>query len=240
MVGGAPTTNSARQVSAGEPVTLVGPPPRFVSRGGEKLEGALARFSIAVEGKRVLDVGASTGGFTDCALQHGAGSVVALDVGHGQLHERIRADQRVDVRERFNVRHATPDDFDNTAFDLIVVDVSFISLRTIASVLVGPIAGIDADLVTLIKPQFEAGKQEVSRGRGVVKDPEVWREVLSDVIATMEGLGAATMGVMTSPLLGAEGNVEFLAWFRVHQSAEQVEAARAALDIESVITEVSA
>lgn len=218
LVGGAIASNSARQVSPAEPVVLVGPPPRFVSRGGEKLAGALEHFDIDVTGKRALDVGASTGGFTDCLLQAGAASVCALDVGHSQMHEKMRADVRVDVRERTNIRHVTKADFDDTAFEIITVDVSFISLRTIATVLAGDLASPDALLITLIKPQFEAGKTEVSKGRGILKDPEIWRRVLVDVIGTFNDLGATRMGVMKSPLLGAEGNTEFLAAFRLHQT----------------------
>jgi len=160
----------------------------------------------------VLDVGASTGGFTDCLLQRGAATVLALDVGHGQLHESLRSHDRVEVRERVNVRHVTPDDLGGT-FDIITVDVSFISLKTVAPVILSLLSNAQSTVVTLIKPQFEAGRAEVSRGRGIVSDPETWRTVIRDVLDTMSELGAATIGVMRSPILGAQGNVEFLAAF---------------------------
>ena len=235
-VGGAPTVNAARMVDAGEPIQLVGPPARYVGRGGEKLEAALGRFDIDVTGKRALDVGASTGGFTDCLLQHGAMSVVALDVGTAQLHERLRADDRVDVREKTNIRHVTIDDFDSQPFRIVTVDVSFISLRTIAGKIVDELVGPDADVVTLVKPQFEAGRAEVSKGKGVVSDPEVWRRVLDEVVSAMSDLGAATMDIMVSPLLGAEGNVEFLAHWRAHNDAGVAES----VDLGTVIAEAQA
>jgi 23S rRNA (cytidine1920-2'-O)/16S rRNA (cytidine1409-2'-O)-methyltransferase len=195
-------------VAPHEPVLLTGDGPRFVGRGGEKLDGALDRFAVPVEGRRALDAGASTGGFTDCLLQRGAAEVVAVDVGYGQLHERLREDQRVVVRERTNVRDLAPGDL-GAPFPLVVADLSFISLRAVAPALVG-LAAPGADLVWLVKPQFEAGREEAARGRGVVRDPQVWRRVLGEVGAALGGLGAAIMGVMASPLRGADGNVEFL------------------------------
>ena len=187
---------------------MAGEPPRFVSRAGEKLAGALDRFDVSVAGVRALDAGASTGGFTDCLLQWGAARVVAVDVGYGQLHERIRADPRVEVHERLNVRDLAPGDL-GEPFDLVVADLSFISLRTVLPSLIS-VAAPGADLVTLVKPQFEAGKTEASRGRGVIRDPEVWQRVLDDVACAARDLGAAIMGAMVSPITGTEGNVEFL------------------------------
>jgi 23S rRNA (cytidine1920-2'-O)/16S rRNA (cytidine1409-2'-O)-methyltransferase len=207
-VGGAPATKASRQVSADESLAVSGPAPRFVSRGGEKLAAALARFAVDLEGARVLDAGASTGGFTDCALQAGAAVVVAVDVGRGQLHNRLVTDPRVEVHERTNVRHLAPGDL-GAPFDAVVADLSFISLRTVAPALVS-LARPDADLVWLIKPQFEAGRAEVSRGSGVISDPAVWRSVLLDVGAAIGGCGATIMELMQSPLRGADGNVEFL------------------------------
>jgi 23S rRNA (cytidine1920-2'-O)/16S rRNA (cytidine1409-2'-O)-methyltransferase len=185
-----------------------GPPPRFVSRGGEKLDAALDRFSVEVRGRRAFDLGSSTGGFTDCLLQRGAASVVAIDVGYGQLHERLRTDPRVEVHERTNVRAVEPGQMGDPA-DLLVADLSFISLRT---VLVPALAlgRPGADLVALVKPQFEAGRQEAARGRGVISDPAIWARVLQEVAAALEAQGAAIMGAMASPLTGADGNVEFL------------------------------
>jgi len=182
--------------------------PRFVSRGGDKLAAALDRFAVPVDGVRALDAGASTGGFTDCLLQHGADRVVAVDVGHWQLHERLRADPRVESVERTNVRDLAPGDV-GPPFDLVVADLSFISLRTVLAPLLG-LARRGAHLVLLVKPQFEAGRDEASRGRGVIRDPEVWRRVLDEVLIALRATGAAIMGTMVSPLTGADGNVEFL------------------------------
>lgn len=207
-VGGAPTTKPARLVAAGEAIEIAAPPSRYVGRGGFKLEAALSEFSVDVGGTRAFDAGASTGGFTDCLLQHGAASVVALDVGHGQLHERLRADDRVHVMERWNVRSVTPDDIGGPV-DIVVADLSFISLRTVASALLG-VCRPGASLVMLVKPQFEAGRHEVSRGRGVITDPLVWRAAIDGVRTAFGALGATTMGEMTSPIRGAEGNTEFL------------------------------
>jgi 23S rRNA (cytidine1920-2'-O)/16S rRNA (cytidine1409-2'-O)-methyltransferase len=195
-------------VAADEAVAVAAPPARFVGRGGEKLDAALRRFGTELAGRRVLDAGASTGGFTDCALQAGAASVVAVDVGRGQLHRRLVEDDRVEVHERTNVRHCRPGDLGAPA-DVVVADLSFISLRTVAEALFG-LAAPGAELIWLVKPQFEAGRAEVSRTGGVITDPEVWRRVLLDVGAAIQGLGATIMELMPSPIRGADGNVEFL------------------------------
>jgi 23S rRNA (cytidine1920-2'-O)/16S rRNA (cytidine1409-2'-O)-methyltransferase len=207
-VGGAPALKAARLVAPHEPVEVAGDPPPYVSRAGEKLAGALTRFGIDPAGLRALDAGASTGGFTDCLLQRGAAPVVAVDVGHGQLHERLRSDPRVEVRERVNLRDLTAGDLGDP-FDLVVADLSFISLRTVAANLVD-LAGPGADLVLLVKPQFEAGREEASRGRGVIREPAVWHRALQGVSDALQGHRAAIMDVMVSPITGAEGNVEFL------------------------------
>jgi 23S rRNA (cytidine1920-2'-O)/16S rRNA (cytidine1409-2'-O)-methyltransferase len=208
LVGGAPASKPDRMVDAGEPVVVVGPPPRYVSRGGLKLEAALDRFGIDPHGSRAIDVGSSTGGFTDCLLQRGAVAVVALDVGRNQLHERLRADARVDVREQTNVRHVSPGDVGGPA-PLVVADLSFISLRTVLEPLLELVAS-GGRLVALVKPQFEAGRAEASKGRGVITDPLVWRRVLGDLRDDLVSHGAAMMGIMVSPITGADGNVEFL------------------------------
>ena len=195
-----------------EPVELRHEPPRFVSRGGDKLAAALDRFAVPVAGARALDAGASTGGFTDCLLQHGARSVVAVDVGYGQLHERLRADARVESHERTNIRDLAPGDL-GAPFDVVVADLSFISLRTVLPALLGQSAP-GAHLVLLVKPQFEAGRSEASRGRGVIRDPEVHRRVLDEVMNALRAAGAAIMGTMRSPLLGADGNVELFVYAR--------------------------
>jgi 23S rRNA (cytidine1920-2'-O)/16S rRNA (cytidine1409-2'-O)-methyltransferase len=208
IVGGATALKPSRLVAPGEPVHIEGPAPRFVSRGGDKLAAALDRFGIDPAGRRALDAGASTGGFTDCLLQRGAVEVVAVDVGYGQLHGRLRDDRRVVIRERTNVRHLEPADVGGPV-DLVVADLSFISLRTVTDALLG-MARPGADLVMLVKPQFEAGREEATRGRGVIRDPAVWRRVLSEVHAAFETRGATIIDGMVSPLRGADGNVEFL------------------------------
>jgi 23S rRNA (cytidine1920-2'-O)/16S rRNA (cytidine1409-2'-O)-methyltransferase len=212
LVGGAPASKPAHLVDPAEAVEVVGPGPRFVGRGGEKLDAALARFAVPVAGRRALDAGASTGGFTDCLLQRGAAEVVAVDVGYGQLHERLRTDPRVDVRERTNVRHLDRDAIGGPV-DLLVADLSFISLRTVLPALV-PLVEPSGDLVLLVKPQFEAGRREAARGSGVIRDPEVWRRVVEEVATAAAKQGADRMGEMESPLPGADGNVEFLLHLR--------------------------
>ncbi|MEA2844003.1 MAG: rRNA (cytidine1920-2-O)/16S rRNA (cytidine1409-2-O)-methyltransferase, partial [Actinomycetota bacterium] len=209
-VSGVPADKPARLVAPTDPLELVGPPPRFVGRGGEKLDAALERFDVVVAGRRALDAGASTGGFTDCLLQRGAGEVVAVDVGYGQLDLGLRQDPRVRVMERTNVRNLTPEDLAGGPVPLIVADLSFISLRTVAPALLG-LAAEGADLVLLVKPQFEAGRAEASKGQGVIRDPDVWSRVLEQVVQTYVQGGADLRGLMASPLLGAEGNAEFLA-----------------------------
>jgi 23S rRNA (cytidine1920-2'-O)/16S rRNA (cytidine1409-2'-O)-methyltransferase len=212
LVSGARADRAGRLVSPDEPVHLEAPPTRFVSRGGEKLDAALDRFAVEVAGRRALDAGASTGGFTDCLLQRGAAAVVAADVGTGQLAWTLRNDPRVTVRERLNVRHLTPAEVGGP-FDLVVADLSFISLRLVAPALAG-VAADGADAVFLIKPQFEAGKSQVRRG-GLVTDPAVHLAVLESVTGALAGDGFAPLAVMPSPLRGASGNIEFLGHFRV-------------------------
>lgn len=216
LVGGSVADKPARLVGVDEALVLQGPPPRFVSRGGEKLAAALTRFDLDVAGLRALDAGASTGGFTDCLLQHGAARVTAVDVGHGQLDQRLRRDPRVTVMERTNVRHLTPSDVDaeTDPFDLVTADLSFISLRTVLPVLVGPLLRPGGAILVLVKPQFEAGRSEVSRGRGVVRSPEVHRRTLEEVASALAGAGAAIMGAMASPIAGRAGNAEFLLYAR--------------------------
>ncbi|MFO7280444.1 MAG: TlyA family RNA methyltransferase [Thermoanaerobacterales bacterium] len=232
-VDGAPALKPSRLVAPHENVQTRGEGPRFVSRAGEKLDAALDRFGVDPRGRRALDAGASTGGFTDCLLQRGAAQVVAVDVGHGQLHERLRADPRVEVRERCNVRHLAPGDL-GEPFPLVVADLSFISLRTVLPNLVA-LAAPGADLVLLVKPQFEAGRAEASRGRGVIRDPAVWRRVLEDVVRATEALGAAIMGAMVSPITGADGNVEFLLHARTGAGAPSTPP-----DLAAVVAEATA
>jgi 23S rRNA (cytidine1920-2'-O)/16S rRNA (cytidine1409-2'-O)-methyltransferase len=209
IVGGAVANKPARMVAPGEPVEVV-TPMRFVSRGGEKLDAALAYFDIDVSGKRVLDAGASTGGFSDCLLQRGAASVVAVDVGHGQLHPTIRHDGRVTVHERLHVRDLTQV-HTGGAVDAVVADLSFISLQRVLDPLLG-VCRPGADVVLLVKPQFEAGRVDVSRGRGVVRDPVVHQAVCDNIDQALRDKGCSVHGWMTSPITGGEGNVEFLVY----------------------------
>ena len=206
-VGGAPATNPARLTAPGESLARAPEPDRYVGRGGHKLDAALRAFELDVRDLRVLDAGASTGGFTDCLLQAGAGSVIAVEVGRGQMHQRLLGDPRITLLERTNIREVVVDDIGGPV-DLVVGDLSFVSLRVLAPSLLGLVAP-GGDLVLLVKPQFEAARGEVDAGRGVIRDPEVWRRTLSDVSGSFAGLGAAIMGVMRSPLRGADGNVEF-------------------------------
>ena len=206
VVAGAPAGSPARQVQPGDVITIAGPGPRFVSRGGEKLEHALTAFAIEVGGQRCLDAGASTGGFTDCLLQRDAGHVYAVDVGRGQLAWSLREDSRVTVFERTNARHLEASDLGGKV-PVAVADLSFISLVTVAPALVRCTAP-DGDLVLLVKPQFEAGRQKVGRG-GVVRDPEVHTDVLVAVAAGLARSGIVVVDVTDSPLRGADGNREF-------------------------------
>ncbi len=188
--------------------------PRYVSRGGEKLEAALRAFPIVVEGRVAIDVGASTGGFTDCLLQRGAARVYAVDVGYGQLAWSLRNDPRVVLLERVNIRYLKPEAFPERP-NLFTVDCSFISLRVVLPALKELLAP-QAEGVVLIKPQFEAGPEEVSRG-GVVRDPEVRQRIASEVLQAAEGLGFVSRGVIPCPVLGPAGNQEFLAHLHLTQ-----------------------
>jgi 23S rRNA (cytidine1920-2'-O)/16S rRNA (cytidine1409-2'-O)-methyltransferase len=183
---------------------------RYVGRGGLKLEAALREFQVDVVGLDCLDVGSSTGGFTDCLLQHGARHVVSIDVGHNQIDWSLRTDDRVEVREGVNARYLKPADFE-TEFDVIVMDVSFISASKILPALV-PLLKTDGRLLLLIKPQFEVGRGEVGKG-GIVRDPEKHARVIEEVNQTAKELGLAARNVMESPLRGGDGNLEFLALY---------------------------
>ena len=186
------------------------PTSRYVGRGGLKLQTALRDFEVNVEGFDCLDVGASTGGFTDCLLQHGARHVIALDVGHNQIDYRLRTDRRVEVREGVNARYLQPDDF-QLRFDLVVMDVSFISATKIMPAIV-PLLKQAGRLITLIKPQFEVGRGEVGKG-GIVRDPEKHARVIAEVNGAAQELGLQLKKVVESPIHGADGNLEFLALY---------------------------
>lgn len=217
LVNGATADKPARLIAPSDNVVVAGPPARFVGRGGNKLDGALERFGVDVSGMRVLDCGASTGGFTDCLLQRGACEVIALDVGHGQLHPKLRDDQRVIVLERTNIRSATPETIGGLV-DAAVADVSFISLTTVIPTLVS-MCKPEGTMMLLVKPQFEAGRAEVSRGRGVVTDPIIHERVRADIDAALRSAGCDVAGWMDSPLLGGEGNKEFLVHARTAAEA---------------------
>ena len=206
-VNGAVAHKAARLVLPGDALELLGPPDRYVSRGGEKLEGALAAFHLDVAGLRCCDVGASTGGFTDCLLQSGAAGVVAVDVGRAQMHERLAADPRVILYERTDVRDVDPAGI-GAPFDLVTADVSFISLAAVMACLAG-LAAPGAPVVVLVKPQFEVGRKEASRGRGVIRDPAQWRVALDRVLEAAAAAGISAQAAVPSPLKGAQGNVEF-------------------------------
>ncbi len=215
LVAGAPADKAARLVGPDEPLVLLGPPAPYVSRGGLKLEAALARFDVVTGGRRALDAGASTGGFTHCLLQRGVERVYAVDVGHGQLDAGLRADDRVVVLERVNVRTLTVAQLETADPEfvpcpLVVADLSFISLRSVLPALCGPVAAPGADLVLLVKPQFEVGRAAVSKGKGVVRDPVLWLGALEGVTSALTAAGTGIVGAMASPLTGAAGNVEFL------------------------------
>lgn len=209
LVAGSIATKLSSMVSPADAVVVLDPGPRFVSRGGEKLDAALDRFGLDVAGLRALDAGSSTGGFVDCLLQRGATEVIALDVGHGQLDGRLRVDPRVVLHEGHNIRSVDIELLGpGGPVDVLTADLSFISLRTVAR----PLADLvrpGGDMVVLVKPQFEAGRAEVSRGKGVIREPAVWREALIEVASALSAAGTGIMGAMASPLRGAAGNVEF-------------------------------
>ena len=210
------TLKPATAVSA-DSVLTVDSGPRFVSRGGEKLEAALEAFEINVTDRACADVGASTGGFTDCLLQHGATKVYAIDVGKGVLHWKLRNDPRVVVMEESNARYveSLPE-----PVSLVTVDASFISLKILLPVVKrwispsppAPLPLGEGSIIALIKPQFEAGKKDVARGDGVIRNPEIHKQVLLDVLGSAQREGLQVRGLIKSPLLGPKGNAEFLVW----------------------------
>lgn len=190
-------------------------PPRFVSRGGEKLEGYLDHFAIEVAGLRILDVGASTGGFTDCCLQRGAASATCVDVGRAQMHNKLLQDPRVTNLEKTNARHLRPGDLPHDHYPRIVMDLSFISLKKVLPA-VWAFLEPGGCLVALVKPQFEARKEEVDAGRGIIRDEAIHQRVLSEIraFALTELPGAELIGTMDSPIKGTDGNREFLIGLR--------------------------
>jgi 23S rRNA (cytidine1920-2'-O)/16S rRNA (cytidine1409-2'-O)-methyltransferase len=211
-VDGAPGRKSSTLVSRRQELVVSGPPRRWVSRGGDKLDGALDALDLDVAGRIALDAGASTGGFTDVLLDRGARTVIAVDVGYGQLAWKLRSDERVVVLERTHARDLTPADLHPYVPDLVVADLSFISLASVLPALRAVVAP-DADWCCLVKPQFEAGPAFVERG-GVVRDPAGWRVALEQVAAAAGELGLGVRAGAVSALPGPAGNIEFFLWLR--------------------------
>jgi 23S rRNA (cytidine1920-2'-O)/16S rRNA (cytidine1409-2'-O)-methyltransferase len=210
-VNSRPAAKPDLRVDSTTPIAVVGPAAEYASRGAYKLLAALDHFMVDVAGRLALDVGASTGGFTDVLLQRGAAHVVALDVGYGQLAERLRIDDRVIVIDRTNIRYVTAAILPYSP-DLVVVDTSFISLKLVLPVIVKMVAAA-ADIIVLIKPQFEVGKGKVGRG-GIVRDPLARREAVEEVLGAARALGLEVDAAIESPIRGASGNHEFLALLR--------------------------
>lgn len=211
LVRGMPARRVTTMVTSTDPISLTGTAARFVSRGGDKLDGALSRLQVEVGGRTWLDIGASTGGFTDRLLQGGAARVIAVDVGYGQLDWKLRSDERVDVIERTNVRYLTPDLLPAVPSG-VTADLSFISLTVVLPAVVACVSD-DADHLLMVKPQFEVGKESVGR-RGVVRDPLLWRTAIEKVVAAGADLGLGLVGATASDLPGPAGNREFFVHLR--------------------------
>ena len=203
-----------RSLPIDSPITVESPP-RFVSRGGDKLEGFLDKFEVNVEGLAILDVGASTGGFTDCCLQHGAISATCVDVGRAQMHNKLIQDERVTNIEKTNARHLQPGDLPNDSYPVIVTDLSFISLTKVLPAMWQFMAP-GGRLIALVKPQFEAEKHEVDAGKGIIRDEAIHDRVFAAIqaFALKELPGAQLIGTMDSPIKGTDGNREFLMGLR--------------------------
>ncbi|MEO5973979.1 MAG: TlyA family RNA methyltransferase [Ilumatobacteraceae bacterium] len=220
LVNGAIAMTGAHRVAPNDSIRIV-EPSRFVSRGGEKLQGAIDNFKLDFVGKSVLDAGASTGGFADCALQAGAAHVTALDVGRALLHERVANDPRVVVVDECNIRNISDRQVNSQIrdlYDIVVADLSFISLTAVADALCSRVS-TDGVLVLLIKPQFEATKSEVDKGAGVITDPVIHRRVCDLVTEAYQTRGCVFNGIMPSPIRGATGNCEFLLYLRRGKSS---------------------
>lgn len=227
LVNGIPATKPATMVDAETSIKLAGKRDDFVSRGGHKLAGALDAFTgVVVEGKRALDAGASTGGFTDVLLRRNAAHVVAVDVGYGQLAWELRQDPRVSILDRTNIRHLTGDVV-GEPIDLVVADLSFISLTLVLSALAA-VSKPDADFVVMVKPQFEVGREKLGAG-GVVRDPALRKAAVIDVADSAYDVGLGTMAIVASPLPGPAGNVEYFLWLRRGAPAIDHEALDAAI-----------
>lgn len=225
VVGGAPAYKASTLISSRDAVKI-SRVRKFVSRAGEKLDGALNDFDIDCRGLRCLDVGVGRGGFTDCLLSRGAAAVTCVDVGYGEIAWKLRGDPRVSLYERTNFRTADPEIL-GAPFDLVVADLSFISLRMVAGKLAEAVS-LEGDLLLLVKPQFEAKRDEVGRG-GIVEDRNVWKTTLLEVAGSLAGYGWGLAGIVPSSLRGAEGNQEFFLWSKKGSESEPERAAEAAV-----------
>lgn len=223
-------------VESGSLLVIVQPDNPYVSRGGKKLEGAIKDLDLDLEGLTILDVGASTGGFTDCLLQHGAAKVFALDVGYGQLDQKLRNDPRVIVMERSNVRNLRPGDL-GEAVDLATIDLSFISLKLVLPVLSSlPVP----TLLALVKPQFEVGKADAAKGRGVIRDPALHRAVLEEIVMSAAERGYYFQSLTYSKLPGPKGNLEFFLLLDTEQAVRERFAKEQIEAIERIVAEAHA
>ncbi|ABB14174.1 TlyA family RNA methyltransferase [Carboxydothermus hydrogenoformans] len=229
LVGEQKVTKPGTMVTEDSPIRILGQGLKYVSRGGYKLEKALEEFKINLQGKIVIDIGASTGGFTDCALQYGANTVYAVDVGYGQLSLKLRQDPRVVVFERTNIRYFSVDNLPEKP-GFATCDVSFISLKLVLPK-IKEILAPRGEAVVLIKPQFEAGREKVGK-KGVVRDPATHREVLKNLLEYAEGLGFQPLGLTYSPITGLEGNIEYLLYLSTDNTKEKVK-----IDVDRVVTE---
>ncbi len=236
LVDGERIEKSGTKVPRDAGIVVKGALHPYVSRGGLKLEKAIRHFGLDLAGLTMLDIGASTGGFTDCALQHGATYVYAIDVGYNQLDWSIRQDERVNVMERTNFRYTKPEDLTGPAPDFATIDVSFISLRIILPALAGLLSD-GAGVIALIKPQFEAGREKVGKS-GVVREQAVHKEVLHQVLGFASELGFGLQGLTFSPITGGEGNIEFLAYMK--WLPEQQHAAPEDAFIDGIVMEAAA
>jgi 23S rRNA (cytidine1920-2'-O)/16S rRNA (cytidine1409-2'-O)-methyltransferase len=232
LIGTERVDKAGTKVPRDSAITVKGAPHPYVSRGGLKLEKAIKHFGLKMQDVIMLDIGASTGGFTDCALQNGAARVYAVDVGYNQLDWSLRQDKRVQVLERTNFRHMTIDQLDGPRPDIATIDVSFISLKLILPVLANLLSP-GGTTMALIKPQFEAGREHVGKS-GVIRDPTIHANVLKEVLHTAADIGFELLGLTYSPITGGEGNIEFLAYWRLNQAGE-VPSDPALLDIPMLI-----
>ena len=207
-VNGSFALNVNQLVKQSDSIVIVSSPKQFVSRGGEKLAHAIQSFDLTVEGANCIDIGSSTGGFTDCLLQRGAKTVTCIDVGYGLLHEKIKSDDRVTVFERTNIRSISSESLTQT-FDIVVADLSFISLKTVMKNILS-LANFEASIVLLIKPQFEATKLEASKSKGVIVDQNIWHRTIQEVTASAAEHGGNAQSIVVSPVPGKAGNKEFL------------------------------